>query len=261
MTSTPKHIERDRLFTDIQYRFDYVSQFIGFTETDQEYIRKSAPVVGGLVPTIVDAVYDKLANYDVTWGHFSQDQDGMPQDRESPAMCSRNSSDEPPVEMNSEVIKFRKVMLTKYLKKLVTSEWNLSYLKYLDWVGHIHTTTPLKKSNINVDYIHCNALFGYLSGAITGILSKCDEWDEDTRDGIVNAYVKFFWVQNDMFSKYYVKDRVLTEKEKAAVAEAKRENEDNVRRELRTESLLNAVVGMVAGVVIGMYGFKHIGCG
>ncbi|KAJ2505734.1 hypothetical protein IWW47_001915 [Coemansia sp. RSA 2052] len=251
MAAEAKHIDHDLLYTDIQYRFDYVSQFIGFDEADQEYIRKSASVVAGLVPTIVDAVYDKLAKYDVTWAHFSQDQDGMQVEKET-------SNDEVPVEMCSEVIKFRKVMLTKYLKKLVTSEWNLSYLKYLDWVGHIHTTTPLKKSNINVDYIHCNALFGYLSGTITSILIKCAEWDEETRDCIVNAYVKFFWVQNDLFSKYYVKDRVLSDKERAAVAASKKEKEDRIRRELRTESLLNAVIGIIAGTIIGALGFKHL---
>ncbi|KAJ2743304.1 hypothetical protein GGI20_003842 [Coemansia sp. BCRC 34301] len=252
MTSSPKHIDHDRLYTDLQYRFDYVSHFIGFTEADQEYIRKSAAVVAGLVPTIVDAVYDKLAQYDVTWTHFSQDQDGM-QVREDAGSGSGE-----PVAMGSEVIKFRKVMLTKYLKKLVTSEWNLSYLKYLDWVGHIHTTTPLKKSNINVDYIHCNALFGYLAGTIASILGKSTEWDDETRDGIVNAYVKFFWVQNDLFSKYYVKDRVLSDKEKAAVLAARKEKEDAIRRELRTESLLNGVIGMVAGAVVGILGYKQL---
>ncbi|KAJ2407387.1 hypothetical protein GGI10_005019, partial [Coemansia sp. RSA 2530] len=77
MIAEPAHIDRDRLYTDLQYRFDYVSGFIGFTKADQEYIHKSATVVTGLVPTIVDAVYDKLSNYDATWMHFSQDQDGL----------------------------------------------------------------------------------------------------------------------------------------------------------------------------------------
>ncbi|KAJ2863211.1 hypothetical protein GGH94_003756 [Coemansia aciculifera] len=255
MNTEPAHIDRDRLYTDLQYRFDYVSQFIGFTEADQEYIHKSASVVTGLVPTIVDAVYDKLSNYDATWMHFSQDQDGL-QIRE-PA----ENRETTPVSMGSEAIKFRKVMLTKYLKKLVTSEWNLSYLKYLDWVGHIHTSTPLKKSSINVEYIHCNALFGYLSSVVTGALSKSEEWDAETRDCIVNAYVKFFWLQNDLFSRYYVKDQVLSDKEKAAVAACKKAKEDEIRRQLRVESLLNAVVGMFAGAVIGVVGLRYLARG
>ncbi|KAI8326382.1 hypothetical protein GQ54DRAFT_72325 [Martensiomyces pterosporus] len=205
-----QHIDRDRLYTDLQYRFDYVSAFIGFTKEDQELIHASAGVVGGLVPTIVDAVYDKLAKYDVTWNHFAEDQDGLKLSDKTPRGVEN-------VTMKSEVITFRKTMLTKYLKKLVSSEWNLSYLKYLDWVGHIHTTTPLKKSTINVEYIHCNALFGYVAAVVIDALSRVSDWDEDTRTNTVNAYNKFFWLQNDFFARYYVKDGVPSDKEKAAI--------------------------------------------
>ncbi|KAJ1825911.1 hypothetical protein LPJ70_007888, partial [Coemansia sp. RSA 2708] len=61
-----KHIDHDSLYTDLEYRFNHVSEFIGFTSEDQELIRKSGSVVAGLVPTIVDAVYDKLFQYDIT---------------------------------------------------------------------------------------------------------------------------------------------------------------------------------------------------
>ncbi|KAJ2392851.1 hypothetical protein GGI05_002569, partial [Coemansia sp. RSA 2603] len=100
-----QHIDHDRLYTDLQYRYDYVSQFIGFTEKDQELIKKSASVVGGLVPTIVDAVYDRLAKYDITWSHFAQDQDGL-------KIKDNVSRDVSHVTMGSEVITFRKTMLT-----------------------------------------------------------------------------------------------------------------------------------------------------
>ncbi|KAJ2703368.1 hypothetical protein FB645_003932 [Coemansia sp. IMI 203386] len=250
--SEMQHIDHDRLYTDLQYRYDYVSGFIGFTKKDQDLIKQSGSVVAGLVPTIVDAVYDKLAEYDITWSHFAQDQEGL-------QIKDGKSRDVAQVTMGSEVITFRKTMLTKYLKKLVTAEWNLSYLKYLDWVGHIHTTTPLKKSTINVEYIHCNALFGYVSAVVVGALQKSTEWDDDTRDDIVNAYNKFFWLQNDLFAKYYVKDRVLTDKEKVAVAEEKEMQVNEVRRELRSESLLNAVVGVGAGAVLGAIAFKYLG--
>ncbi|KAJ2715570.1 hypothetical protein H4S00_004802, partial [Coemansia sp. D1744] len=64
--SKMQSIDHDRLYTDLQYRYDYVSGFIGFTKEDQDLIHKSGSVVAGLVPTIVDAVYDKLFNYDIT---------------------------------------------------------------------------------------------------------------------------------------------------------------------------------------------------
>ncbi|KAJ2480706.1 hypothetical protein IWW56_002289 [Coemansia sp. RSA 2131] len=247
--SQMQNIDHDRLYMDLQYRYDYVAGFIGFTKEDQDLIHKSGSVVAGLVPTIVDAVYDKLFNYDITWSHFAEDQDGL---------NTAATHDVGKVTMGSEVITFRKTMLTKYLKKLVSSEWNLSYLKYLDWVGHIHTTTPLKKSSINVEYIHINALMGYVAAVVVGALQKCTEWDDDTRDSIVNAYNKFFWVQNDLFSRYYVKERVLTDKEKDAVKREKEEQANAVRKELRSESTLNAVVGIAAGLVLGAVGSKYL---
>lgn len=247
-----EHLDHDKLYTDMQYRYKYVAKFIGFTEKDQEMLHKSASVVAGLVPTLVDAVYDRLFQFDATWEHFAYDQEGIK------VKDSSKRGDVNQVTMDSEVIKFRKTMLTKYLKKLVTSEWNVSYLKYLDWVGHIHTTTPLKKSTINVEYIHCNALFGYLSSVVIESLSKCTEWDDDTRVAIASAYNKFFWIQNDFFAKYYVKDRVLTEKEQKAVQDEERAKEDGIRRELRGESLLNAAVGLGAGMVLGAFAFKHL---
>ncbi|KAJ1800814.1 hypothetical protein LPJ59_000805 [Coemansia sp. RSA 2399] len=249
MTQSQKHIDHDRLYTDVQYRYEYVSEFIGFGKRDQDLIHKSATVVAGLVPTIVNGVYEKLFNYDITWSHFAQDQDGL-------IIKDEMSKDASNVTMDSEVVTFRKTMLTKYLKKLVTSDWNLSYLKYLDWVGHMHTTTPMKKSSIDVEYIHCNALFGYLSEMVVDALQKSTEWDDSTRDGIVRAYVKFFWIQNDMFSKYYVKDRVLSDKEKAAVVAEKEAQEDEIRRELRSESFRNAAVGTAAGFALGAVFYK-----
>ncbi|KAJ2157561.1 hypothetical protein GGF46_004423 [Coemansia sp. RSA 552] len=245
-----KHIEHDRLYTDLQYRFEYVCEFIGFGKEDQELIRESGPVVAGLVPTIVDAVYDKLFQYDITWEHFAHKQEGM-----EAGPKARNVAE---VTMGSETIVFRKTMLKRYLTKLVSAEWNAAFVRYLDWVGHIHTTTPLKKSSINVEYIHCNALMGYVAAMVVGALQKCDQWDPETRDGIVNAYNKFFWLQNDLFARYYVKDRVLSDKEKEAVAAEERSHEDGIRRELRSESLFNAIAGAAAGVALGAIGFKYL---
>ncbi|KAI9503621.1 hypothetical protein GGI25_004857 [Coemansia spiralis] len=248
----PKPIDHDRLYTDLQYRYEYVSEFIGFGVKDHDAIHKSADYISGLIPACVDAVYDKLFNYDLTWEHFSKDQEGF-------EVRDKRGKEVTSVDKDSEVIVFRKTMLTKYLRKLVTAEWNLSYVKYLDWVGHIHTSTPMKRSTINVEYIHCNALFGYLSGMIVDALQKNTDWDDDTRNAIIQAYIKFFWIQNDLFSRYYVKDRVLTEKEKAAVAVEKAAKEDTIRRELRTESLLNAVYGTAAGIVVGAIASKYFG--
>ncbi|KAJ2710947.1 hypothetical protein H4R19_003492 [Coemansia spiralis] len=237
-----KTIDRDRLYTDLDYRFKYVSEFINFTNEDQALIRKSAPVVAGAVPAIVEAVYSKLSNYDITWTPFSKDQDGL-------KVGSNVSLDQ--VTMESEVIVFRKTILAKYLKKLVSAEWNSSYLRYLDWVGHIHTSTPAKQSTINVEYIHCSALLGYVSGVVVSTLQTAGDWDQSTRDAIINAFNKFFWIQNDMFARHYVKDRVLSEKERDALERDEQAKKAAIRSSIRNEIFVTTALGAAAGIAVG----------
>ena len=61
-----KHVDEERLETDLQYRFGYVAEFMGFNPKDIEVIHGAAPLLAPLVPTLVDAVYDKLRTYDAT---------------------------------------------------------------------------------------------------------------------------------------------------------------------------------------------------
>jgi len=128
-----EHIHDAKLFTDLSYRFQYVTKFIGFGQEDIDALHGAAPVVGPLVPTIVDLVYQKLFSFDVTKKTF----------------IIRNDKFEGKVEetleqlddKKSEQIKFRKEMLSKYLVKLVTADYSdPDFMKYLDWVGKIHTT-------------------------------------------------------------------------------------------------------------------------
>lgn len=60
----------------------------------------------------------------------------------------RRSIDAPPpyltLPAGSEQIKFRKDMLSKYLVKLVSSDYNESMLKYLDWVAVVRLTLSLR---------------------------------------------------------------------------------------------------------------------
>jgi hypothetical protein len=48
-------IERDRLYTDLSYRFNYVASFMDFGPEDQLMIHNSAALVAPLVPVVVDA--------------------------------------------------------------------------------------------------------------------------------------------------------------------------------------------------------------
>ena len=54
------HIDEQRLESDLAYRFRYLAEFTGFGAADGSAMHAAAPMLGPVVPVLVDAVYDKL---------------------------------------------------------------------------------------------------------------------------------------------------------------------------------------------------------
>src|SRR5438128_1025323 len=73
---TMRRIYEQRLESDLEYRFGYLTEFMGFDEEDVAAIHAAAPHLAPLVPALVDAVYDKLFSYDATKRHFVPRQSG-----------------------------------------------------------------------------------------------------------------------------------------------------------------------------------------
>ncbi|KAJ3068059.1 hypothetical protein HDU98_008783 [Podochytrium sp. JEL0797] len=196
-------VDRERLYTDLMYRFGYVSKFVDFNESDIAAIKNAAPLIAPLVPVIVDAVYDHLFQFDLTKEIFLQKGDGF-----NPHVHMPSNLNELTVE--SEQIKFRKDFLGKYLVKLVTAEYDAKFVQYLDRVGRIHTNTPGKKSRINVEYIHCNALFGWLHGFLAETIDNLPQLQGPevaaVRAKTLGAFSKLLWIQNDFFAMYYMRE-------------------------------------------------------
>ncbi|KAJ3068223.1 hypothetical protein HDU98_008620 [Podochytrium sp. JEL0797] len=209
-------INRDRLYTDLMYRFEYVSKFVDFNESDIKAIKDSAPLIAPLVPTIVDAVYDRLFSFDITKNVFMERGDGF---------HGRTAATATALTVNDEQIKFRKDFLAKYLVKLVSAEYDAKFVAYLDRVGRIHTDTPDKKSKINVEYIHCNALFGWLHGFLAETIDNLPQLQgKDVaakRAKTLAAFSKLLWIQNDFFSMYYLRESEVFRGNKQAKSLAK----------------------------------------
>lgn len=94
-----------------------------------------------------------------------------------------------------------------HINLFINSHDDFRMLKYLDWVAKIHTDTPSKKSKISVDYIHVNALMGYVESTLVGGLLSLN-LDRQTETAALLAFNKLLWIQNDFFAKYYCKDGV-----------------------------------------------------
>ena len=88
-----KQIDEPRLESDLAYRFEYLTNFMGFGAADIDAIHGAAAHIAPLVPGLVDAVYDKLFSYDCTKRHFIPRQSGY--DGDIPTSLEELTQDHP----------------------------------------------------------------------------------------------------------------------------------------------------------------------
>lgn len=187
-----KKINEARLESDLGYRFGYLGEFMGFGPEDVKAIHGAAGAIAPLVPSLVDAVYDKLFSYDSTKRHFMPRQFGY----EGPLPGDLDS-----LTQNHEQIKFRKSHLAKYLEKLVTADYNDALVKYLDVVGKIHTPKA-GNPELNVPLVQMNALMGFVSDALLSTIMGLG-LDRATEVRTLRAFNKLLWLQNDLITRHY----------------------------------------------------------
>ena len=187
-----KNIDEARLESDLGYRFGYLREFMGFTEDDIKVIHGAAALLGPLVPTLVDAVYDKLNSYDSTWRHFLPRQHGY--EGEIPDSLDSLTMDHPQIAC-------RKQHLARYLERLVTAEYDEGMVQYLDMVGKIHTPKAGNDA-INIPLVQMNALMGFVADAVNATILGA-ELPADDKAAAVRAFGKLLWLQNDLMTRHY----------------------------------------------------------
>jgi hypothetical protein len=187
-----KLINERRLESDLEYRFGYLTEFVGFGEEDINAIHAAAPYLAPLVPQLVDAVYVKLFDYDATKRHFVPRQHGY--DGLLPANLETLALDD-------ELIQFRKKHLARYLGSLVSKPYDDKMVAYLDMVGKIHTP-QCGSAEINVPLVQMNALLGFVADALTATLFSLG-LERTTEIRTVRAFNKLLWLQNDLINRHY----------------------------------------------------------
>jgi hypothetical protein len=210
-----EHIDGNRLNTDLRYRFDYLSKFLNFTSDDIAMLNTFAPIVFPVIPVIADTVYRKLFSFDITKKYFLIRNEGFE------GFLPKKTHG---MTLDSAQMELRRDMLSMYLKRVLTqSDWNDTFLQYLSQVGQMHTNQA-GSSSINIDYIHINALIGFLEHLLIDVLWNADTIDENTKRGILMAVNKFFWIQNDFFTMHYlmsIKDSSISTKSPPASEKSK----------------------------------------
>jgi len=185
-------IDGSRLETDLAYRFGYLTEFMGFGEDDIKAIHGSAELLAPLVPGLVDAVYDKLFSYDATKRHFVPKQSGY----EGAVPESLDS-----LELDHEMIEFRKQHLGRYLVTLVTKPYNEKMVAYLDMVGKMHTPKA-GSDKLDVPLVQMNVLMGFVADALLATILSLG-LDRETEVSTARAFNKLLWLQNDLITRHY----------------------------------------------------------
>ncbi|MSR30847.1 MAG: hypothetical protein EXR99_05000 [Gemmataceae bacterium] len=188
------HIDEPRLESDLAYRFDYLTRFLGFSEQDIQAIHGAANLLAPCVPKLVDAVYSKLHSFDSTWRHFFPRQHGF-----QGAIPDRFDG----LDENHPQIHFRKEHLKRYLVSLVTKPYDIKMVEYLDMVGKIHTDKAGSKE-IQVPLVQMNALLGFVADALTATILGLG-LPRGKESDTLRAFQKLLRLQNDFINRHYQK--------------------------------------------------------
>lgn len=189
-----EHIEGDRLNGDLRYRFDYLAKFLHFTEHDIAAIQTLAKLVLPRVPVIVDAVYRKLFQFDITKNFFVLRNDGFDGRLDTSEALS----------IDCAQMTYRRDMLSGYLKRvLLQQQWTDDFLCFLSRVGKMHTQHA-GPTSINVDYIHINATLSYIEMQFIEIVCHAENVDDAAKKDILLALNKVFRIQSDLFVLHYL---------------------------------------------------------
>lgn len=188
-----KNIDEARLESDLDYRFQYLSEFIGFGPEDQVAIQSTAMYLGPMIPALVDATYARLLAYDATARHFLPRQSGFE------GAVPGNLGDLP----QSPQIQFRKEHLGRYFMQMLGRSFDSKMVLYLDMVGKIHTPRA-GNPEIDVPLVQMNALMGLLSDILTEAVSQFP-LDPATQLRTIRAFQKLLWIQNDFITRHYAR--------------------------------------------------------
>lgn len=187
-----KRIDEAELETDVNRRYEYVAEFIGFGDDDVKAIHSSAGYLAPLIPAIVEQTYEKLLSYDATARHFVPRQHGY--DGPLPESLESLSTDDPQIQ-------FRKEHLSRYLMHLIGHAYNEKMAAYLDMAGKMHTPKAGNDA-IDVPLVQMNALLGLLSDCVLSTILEL-KLDDETKMRTLRAFNKLFWIQNDLVVRHY----------------------------------------------------------
>ncbi|CAE6461390.1 unnamed protein product [Rhizoctonia solani] len=211
------HYDRESLYTSLPERVSYLTSFLQFTESDADTLNEAALLLEPHIPDLVDHVYEHLFKFSVTKEVFMPRAGG----HEGPMVADINN-----LTLEADQIKERKRFFSMYIKKLITSDYNdFRTWEYYDKVGKMHTgDAGLKhrklvgKDGLRVDHIHLSGLLGWTMDRVIVIVLRDETIPLSKRETIIRSLHKVMWIQQDLFSRHYVRDGEEYQKAPRAMA-------------------------------------------
>lgn len=188
-----QHIDRKELYTSLEARIRYLHSFLDFGTNDIAALVSGSKYIQALIPAVVNIVYKKLLQYDITARAFT-----------TRSTAFEGPMDEIPDEDSPQII-HRKMFLRAYLKKLCSDPTQMEFWEYLDKVGMMHTglgrTHPL-----HIEYVHIGAALAVIQDILNEAILSHPRLPLPRKVAITKALNKVIWIQNDLFTKWYVHD-------------------------------------------------------
>ncbi|KAE8375110.1 Protoglobin-domain-containing protein [Aspergillus bertholletiae] len=188
-----KHVDRKALYTRLEARVTYLQEFLDFNSADVEALTTGSKYIKALIPAVVNIVYKKLLEQDIT----------------ARAFHTRDTSDERPIEEfyneESPQILRRKMFLRWYLTKLCSDPTQTEFWRYLNKVGMMHTAQE-RMHPLNIEYIHMGACLGFIQDIFTEALMSHPRLQLQRKVALVRAIGKIIWIQNDLIAKWRIRD-------------------------------------------------------
>ncbi|KAJ8130016.1 hypothetical protein O1611_g3617 [Lasiodiplodia mahajangana] len=156
---------------------------------DIEALISGSKYIKALIPALVNIVYHKLLQYDITARAFK----------------TRSTSYEGPVDEdltdNSPIILHRKTFLRAYLNKLCSDPSTMEFWYYLDKVGMMHVGRG-REHPLHIEYVHIGACLSFIQDTLTEALLSHPRLRMEKKVALVKALGKVIWIQNDLFAKW-----------------------------------------------------------
>ncbi|KAH9927176.1 Protoglobin-domain-containing protein [Epithele typhae] len=193
--------------TSLEDRVAYLTDFLDFTSRDAEVISKIAPKVNEVIPGLVDGMYAKLFEFDITKKVFMNRNQGF----DGPLPTTLED-----LTLDSAQIVFRKVFMKAWARRVLTADYTSGKTwAYMDKVGVMHTgASPFKHQrtmgiaplNVPCKYRDIAMTLGWIQSILHKAILQLPESTCPASEKIeaVTAINKVLWIQNDLFSRHYI---------------------------------------------------------